>query len=72
MQMKVDDWKAFNYFVRHGNPKPLTKSTYWIVKYGNKVLTKPMYYSGCQVELKAFKMQGGLYPDKTKFKIVGV
>jgi hypothetical protein len=70
--MKVDDWKTFNYFVKYGNKKPTPKSTYWIVKYGNKVLTNPMPYSGCQIELKAFKMQGKLFPDKTKFKIVSV
>ena len=70
--MKVDDWKTFNYFVKYGNKKPRPKSTYWIVKYGNKVLTNPMHYPKCQVELKTFKMQGALFPDKTKFKIVGV
>ena len=69
--MQVNDWKSLNYFVKYKNSKPRPKSTHWVIMYGNKVLTNPLHYAGCQKELKTFKMQGMLYPDKTKFKIVG-
>ena len=72
MNMQINDWKSLNNFVKYGYGIPRTKSTHWVVKYGNRVLTNPLPYSGCQTELKTFKMQGGLFPDKTKFKIVGV
>ena len=72
MTTQVNDWKNLNYFVKYGNSKPRPKSTHWVVKYGNKVLTNPLSYARCQMELKTFKMQGVLYPDKAKFKIVGV
>jgi hypothetical protein len=65
-------WQNLNYIAKYGSVRQQPKSTHWIVKYGDKVLTRPMYYSGCQLELKTFKMQGSLYPDKSKFKIVGI
>lgn len=49
--------------------KPKVKHTHFVVTYNGRILTKPMYYSGCQVELKQFKMQGSLYPDKELLKI---
>lgn len=72
MTTQVNDWKSLNNFVKYGNSKPRPKSSHWVVKYKNKVLTNPLPYSRCQIELKTFKMQGVLYPDKTKFKIAGV
>ena len=66
------NWQNLNYIAKYGNVRQQPKSTHWVVKYGNKVLTNPLSYAGCQIELKTFKMQGVLYPDKTKFKIVGV
>jgi len=66
------NWQNLNYIAKYGNVKQQPKSTHWVVKYGDRILTKPMHYSGCQLELKQFKMQGILYPDKTKFKIVGI
>lgn len=65
-------YQSLEYTAKYGSPKPKIKHTHYVVKYGDKVLTKPMYYSGCQVELKQFKMMGLVYPDKTKFKIEGV
>jgi hypothetical protein len=65
------NWQNLNYIAKYGNVRQQPKSTHWVVKYGNKVLTNPLSYAGCQMELKTFKMQGVLYPDKTKFKIVG-
>jgi hypothetical protein len=65
-------WQTLSYTAKYGSPKPKVKHTHYVVMYGDRILTKPMYYSGCQVELKQFKMQGVLYPDKSKFKIVGV
>ena len=64
-------WKNLNYIAKYGNVRQQPKSTHWVVKYGNRILTNPLSYAGCQMELKTFKMQGVLYPDKTKFKIVG-
>jgi len=69
---QYNDWQTFNYLSKYGNPKPKVKHTYFVVKYGDRIITRPMYYSGCQLELKQFKMQGILYPDKTKFKIAGI
>jgi hypothetical protein len=66
------NWQNLNYIAKYGNVRQQPKSTHWVVKYGNRILTNPLPYSGCQMELKTFKMQGGLFPDKTKFKIVGV
>jgi hypothetical protein len=66
------NWQNLNYIAKYGNVRQQPKSTHWVVKYGNKVLTNPLSYAGCQIELKTFKMQGVLYPDKAKFKIVGV
>jgi hypothetical protein len=66
------NWQNLNYIAKYGNVRQQPKSTHWVVKYGNKVLTNPLSYAGCQMELKTFKMQGVLYPDKAKFKIVGV
>ena len=65
-------WKNLNYIAKYGNVRQQPKSTHWVVKYGNRILTNPLSYAGCQMELKTFKMQGVLYPDKAKFKIVGV
>jgi len=65
-------WQNLNYIAKYGSVRQQPKSTHWVVKYGDKVLKRPMYYSGCQIELKTFKMQGNLYPEKSKFKIVGI
>ena len=65
------NWQNLNYIAKYGNVRQQPKSTHWVVKYGNRILTNPLSYAGCQMELKTFKMQGVLYPDKTKFKIVG-
>jgi hypothetical protein len=66
------NWQNLNYIAKYGNVRQQPKSTHWVVKYGNRILTNPLSYAGCQMELKTFKMQGVLYPDKAKFKIVGV
>lgn len=66
------NWQNLNYIAKYSSVRQPLKSTHWIVKYGNRVLTNPLPYSGCQLELKTFKMQGSLYPDKSKFKIVGI
>jgi hypothetical protein len=65
-------YQTLSYTAKYGSPKPKVKHTHYVVMYGDRVLTKPMYYSRCQVELKQFKMQGLIYTDKTKFKIKGV
>jgi hypothetical protein len=65
-------YQTLSYTAKYGSPKPKVKHTHYVVMYGDRVLTKPMYYSGCQMELKQFKMQGLIYTDKTKFKIKGV
>ena len=65
-------YQTLSYTAKYGSPKPKVKHTHYVVMYGDRVLTKPMYYSGCQVELKQFKMMGLIYTDKTKFKIKGV
>lgn len=65
-------YQTLSYTAKYGSPKPKVKHTHWVVMYGEVILTKPMYYSGCQVELKQFKQMGLIYPDKNKFKIVGV
>lgn len=62
-------YQTLSYTAKYGSPKPKVKHTHWVVTYNGRILTKPMYYSGCQVELKQFKMQGSLYPDKELLKI---
>lgn len=71
MQM-YNEYQTLSYTAKYGSPKPKVKHTYFVVSYGKVILSKPMYYSGCQVELKVFKQMGIQYPDKTKFKIIGV
>jgi len=65
-------YQTLSYTAKYGSPKPKVKHTHWVVTYNGTILTKPMLYSGCQVELKVFKQMGLTYPDKNKFKIVGV
>jgi len=62
-------YQTLSYTAKYGSPKQKVKHTHWVVTYNGRILTKPMYYSGCQVELKQFKMQGSLYPDKELLKI---
>jgi len=65
-------YQTLSYTAKYGSPKPKVKHTHFVVTYNGIALTKPMSYALSQMELKQFKMQGILYPDKTKFKIVGV
>ena len=62
-------YQTLSYTAKYGSPKPKVKHTHFVVTYNGRILTKPMYYSACQVELKQFKMQGSLYPDKELLKI---
>ena len=68
--MKVNDWKSLNNFVKYGQAKPRPKSTHWVVKYGDKVLTNPATYALAQISIKEFRMMGQ-FLDKSKLRIVG-
>jgi hypothetical protein len=65
-------YQTLSYTAKYGSTAPKVKHTHYVVMYGDRILTKPMYYSGCQLELKQFKMQGLIYTNKTKFKIKGL
>ena len=65
-------YQTLSYTAKYGSTAPKVKHTHYVVMYVDRILTKPMYYSGCKLELKQFKMQGLIYTDKTKFKIVGI
>jgi len=65
-------YQTLSYTAKYGSPKPKVKHTHWVVTYNGSILTKPLSYALAQVELKQFKQMGLTYPDKNKFKIVGV
>jgi hypothetical protein len=65
------NWQNLNYIAKYGNVKQQPKSTHWVVKYGDKVLTNPATYALAQISIKEFRMMGQ-FSDKSKLRIVGV
>jgi hypothetical protein len=65
------NWQNLNYIAKYGNVKQRPKSTHWIVKYGDKVLTNPATYALAQISIKEFRMMGQ-FSDKSKLRIVGI
>jgi hypothetical protein len=64
-------WQNLNYIAKYGSVRQHPKSTHWIVKYGDKVLTRPATYALAQISIKEFRMMGQ-FSDKTKLRIVGI
>jgi hypothetical protein len=65
------NWQNLNYIAKYGNVKQRPKSTHWVVKYGDKVLTNPATYALAQISIKEFRMMGQ-FSDKSKLRIVGI
>jgi hypothetical protein len=65
------NWQNLNYIAKYGNVRQRPKSTHWVVKYGDKVLTNPATYALAQISIKEFRMMGQ-FSDKSKLRIVGI